>query len=446
MALRPCKVIVVGGGVAGLAIALMLEKHGIDYLLLEAYSDIVATVGAGIALSPNGLRILDQLGCYEDILSHSASVDQMHARKPGGEVIWGMEAGLEEGATKRHGYPWVWMDRKSLLEVLYDHIADKSKLLTGKRLVSVTHTETGDVVVTADGSTYAGDIVVGTDGTHSAVRKEIAKRAEEMDLGEDYAEQNKVAASYSCLFGMSDSVPGFPSRCLEFVANEGFSYVLGTGPNDRVYWFIVNKLDQIYYGADIPRFTDEDKEKILQDHMNDQITPDIRLSDLYSRALTTSCTPMAEFVYKNWHLGRMITIGDACHKVLPITAQGGNQAIESAAAVVNGLARALSQDSSLGPLSESEIKSMFDQVQDLRFARMTQIVKQTNQRQQMEAMETPELKHFLLNVYAGLMPGAMWSRWEDWFAAGVSLKRLAIPTRPRTVLFLDEIAPVEANL
>lgn len=114
---------------------------------------------------------------------------------------------------------------------------------------------------------------------------------------------------------MSDGVPGFPSRCLGFVANEGFSYVLGSGPNDRAYWFIMTKLDQTYYGADIPRFTDEDKEKILQDHMNDQITPDLRLSDLYNHALTTTYTPMAEFVYKHWHLGRMITIGDACHKV-----------------------------------------------------------------------------------------------------------------------------------
>ena len=89
---------------------------------------------------------------------------------------------------------------------------------------------------------------------------------------------------------------------------------------------------------------------------------------------------------------------------------------------------------------------MFDQVQDLRVPRTAQIVAGTHQRQQMEVMETPELKNFVLNVYAGLMPGAMWSRWESMFAAGVSLKKLAIPTRPRTVPFLDEVAPVEASL
>ncbi|RAK97686.1 FAD-dependent oxidoreductase [Aspergillus ibericus CBS 121593] len=445
MALRPCKVIVVGSGVAGLTLALMLEKHGVDYLLLEAYSDIVATVGAGIALAPNGLRVLDQLGCFEDVLSRSATIDQIHFRKPDGTVNWGMDVGLEKETITRHGYPWVWLDRKSLLGVLYDNIADKSKLLTEKRLVSVTHTETGDVVVTADGSTYTGDIIVGADGTHSAVRKEIAKRAEELNLGEDYAEENKVAATYSCLFGMSDAVPGVPSRSLDFIANEGFSYVLGTGPKNRVFWFLLNKMSQKYYGADIPRFTEEDKEKILQEHMNDQITPDVRVADLYSRVLTTTYAPIAEFVYKNWHLGRMVTIGDACHKVLPITAQGGNQAIESAAALVNGLMTVLSQGPS-GPLSELEIKSMFDQVQNLRVPRTAKIVEGTHLRQQMDAMETPELKAFLLNEYPKLNPGATWSRWEGMFAAAVSLKRLAIPVRPKTSPFLDEIIPREASL
>lgn len=114
---------------------------------------------------------------------------------------------------------------------------------------------------------------------------------------------------------MSDPVPGFPSRSLEFVTNEGFSYVLGAGPAGRVYWFLMEKMEQTYYGADIPRFSEEDKQRTLQEHWNDQVTPTVRLSDLCKRQLSTIYTPMPEFVYKKWHLGRIITIGDACHKV-----------------------------------------------------------------------------------------------------------------------------------
>lgn len=59
------KIIIVGGSVAGLSLANMLERFDIDYTILEAYSEIAPQVGASIGLLPNGLRILDQLGCYE---------------------------------------------------------------------------------------------------------------------------------------------------------------------------------------------------------------------------------------------------------------------------------------------------------------------------------------------------------------------------------------------
>lgn len=59
------KIIIAGGSVTGLSLANMLEKFDIDYTILEAYPQIAPQVGASIGLLANGLRILDQLGCYE---------------------------------------------------------------------------------------------------------------------------------------------------------------------------------------------------------------------------------------------------------------------------------------------------------------------------------------------------------------------------------------------
>ncbi|CCF44095.1 FAD dependent monooxygenase, partial [Colletotrichum higginsianum] len=61
------KVIIVGGSISGLSLANMLERFGIDYVLLEGHSVIAPQLGASIGLLPAGLRILDQLGCYETI-------------------------------------------------------------------------------------------------------------------------------------------------------------------------------------------------------------------------------------------------------------------------------------------------------------------------------------------------------------------------------------------
>jgi 2-polyprenyl-6-methoxyphenol hydroxylase-like FAD-dependent oxidoreductase len=64
---NPFRVLIAGGGIAGLVLAHMLEKFQIDYLLLEAHSEIDPTIGASIGILPNGARILDQLDLYEPI-------------------------------------------------------------------------------------------------------------------------------------------------------------------------------------------------------------------------------------------------------------------------------------------------------------------------------------------------------------------------------------------
>jgi FAD dependent monooxygenase len=59
--------IIVGGSVAGLTLAHMFSKAHIDYTLLEARDTISPQLGASIVIMPNGARILDQLGVFEDM-------------------------------------------------------------------------------------------------------------------------------------------------------------------------------------------------------------------------------------------------------------------------------------------------------------------------------------------------------------------------------------------
>lgn len=59
------KVIIVGGGPAGLGLAHCLSKAGIDYVILERSETISNTEGASLALWPHNGRILDQLGLLE---------------------------------------------------------------------------------------------------------------------------------------------------------------------------------------------------------------------------------------------------------------------------------------------------------------------------------------------------------------------------------------------
>lgn len=87
--MAPFKVLIVGGSIAGLSLALMLEKHNIDFQVLEAYSDIAPETGGSIALSACCFRILDQLGCYEPFQQkmRGGKVQRFHFRKSNGELF-----------------------------------------------------------------------------------------------------------------------------------------------------------------------------------------------------------------------------------------------------------------------------------------------------------------------------------------------------------------------
>lgn len=88
MAEKPFRVVIAGGSIAGLTLALALEKNGIDFLVLEAYPEIAPQKGASIAVLPNGFRILDQLGCYEDILAKvDRTTDNFIIRDSNGKVL-----------------------------------------------------------------------------------------------------------------------------------------------------------------------------------------------------------------------------------------------------------------------------------------------------------------------------------------------------------------------
>lgn len=85
----PFKVVIVGGSIAGLALALMLERNGIDFVILEAYGSIAPQAGASFGVLPNGFRILDQLGCYESVLKMAEyPVDKFHFRDSQGQPFW----------------------------------------------------------------------------------------------------------------------------------------------------------------------------------------------------------------------------------------------------------------------------------------------------------------------------------------------------------------------
>lgn len=97
---KPFKVVIAGGGVAGLTLANSLERYGIDYVLLEAYPEIAPQVGASISFAPHGLRIFDQIGVCSEILKRVKPLDTFSFRNDKGELL-AEHTGIEQSFRQR---------------------------------------------------------------------------------------------------------------------------------------------------------------------------------------------------------------------------------------------------------------------------------------------------------------------------------------------------------
>ncbi|KAJ5295636.1 hypothetical protein N7508_010457 [Penicillium antarcticum] len=435
---NPFKVVIAGGSVAGLALALMLEKNGIDFVVLEGYGSIAPQVGASIGLLPNGLRILDQLGCYEDVLEKAEyPVDKFFFRNSQGEQFWSLEDFHRE-TVNRHGYPVIFFDRRMLIEVLYDKIQDKSRVLTDQRVQSISNRASDVTVTTTTGRKFTGHMVIGADGIHSTVRQEMWNEAKKIDPSWiEPSEASALPATYSCIFGISEGAKGIEKGTLHSVFNEHFSYLVPSGPGDRTYWFLVLNMGKTLYGDDIPRFTKADEEAVAKQHWNDRITPDLQFSDLYKSKVASVHTALPEYVYKKWYFQRMMTIGDASHKFEPLTGQGGNNAIETAASLTNHLVAALKRCKS-GTLSTAKISQVFENVQEQRQDRVWELVKASHARQRMECMETPLLKLIGKYLIPNLPRYKVVDKWTQIYSPSVSLNMIPQPDKEWEIAYFDE--------
>lgn len=83
---RPFRVVIVGAGVAGLAISHALVKAGIDHVVLEK-GVVAPDWGASISLWGHGSRILAQLGCLDALEAEALPLKVLHTRGPNGKAF-----------------------------------------------------------------------------------------------------------------------------------------------------------------------------------------------------------------------------------------------------------------------------------------------------------------------------------------------------------------------
>jgi 2-polyprenyl-6-methoxyphenol hydroxylase-like FAD-dependent oxidoreductase len=316
-------VVIAGAGIGGLTLAAALGRRNVRVTVLERESDI-RPAGAGLALGPNAIAGLAQLGLADAIIAAGQTIGVSAILDSAGQLL-GPEFDVAELATDL-GAPIVAIHRARLHEVLLTAVG-RNVVCTGAAVVRYDARGDGVQVIGKGGERIEADLLVGADGLHSAVRAQL------------FDDGPPRYAGYTSWRGVTPAgAVATPSRMSEsWGRGERFGIVsIGFG---EIYWFAV--ADAPAGGADV------DVHRALIDRFgrwHDPIATIISATPV-RRILRTDISDRRPI--SRWHNGRVVLLGDAAHPMTPNLGQGAGQAIEDAIALDRSLAEAPDPETAL---------------------------------------------------------------------------------------------------
>jgi 2-polyprenyl-6-methoxyphenol hydroxylase-like FAD-dependent oxidoreductase len=319
-------VLVVGAGVAGATTAGFLVRAGVDVHVVEV-REKTTTSGSGITLQGNALRVLEQLGVWDEASASGYGFDSTGFRTAGGHIMFE----FDEVKTGGDHLPAVMgMERPVLARILLDSAAAHGATFRfGVTVASIDDPDDGPLNVTfTDGTTGAYDLVIGADGTNSAVRKMIGIDTEPTPTG----------------MGIWRVFTERPESVVRTdLCYDGPTYIAGfcpTGENSLYAYLVEDYTDRRNLSPD-------EKLSIMRELAAHYKGPWEDILELMVDPETINYTWFESMLLERpWNEGRVVLIGDAAHSCPPTFAQGAAMALEDAAV----LCELLAENDSLDPV------------------------------------------------------------------------------------------------
>ncbi len=312
MTVKDKRITVLGGGIAGLAVATLLAQRGAAVTLLEQAPEI-REFGAGLQISPNGMAVLRAMGLAGALANK--------APRAGAVVLRDGERGarlLRMDMARRHpDWEFRLARRGDLIAILAD--AARAAGVQTLLLHHVVAVELGDHaprLKTAQGACHEAPLVIGADGLHSRVREALNGRVEPFFTG-----QVAWRAVIEDETGPSD---GTPAEAELFVGpgRHLVSYPLGDGRMRNIV-----AVEERYSWAEESWNTTDDPMALREAFAG--FCPRVR--GWLDRVGTVHLWGLFRHpVAERWHGQGAAILGDAAHSTLPFLAQGANMALEDA--------------------------------------------------------------------------------------------------------------------
>ncbi|KAI0847982.1 FAD/NAD(P)-binding domain-containing protein [Daldinia vernicosa] len=385
------KVIIAGGGIAGLALANALEKAGVDFLLLEK-REIAPQTGASIIIQCHTARILEQLGIWREICAATFSLEgRLHFDERGNLFDSSPIFKLVEETTRR---PIVLIERRFFLDTLYNCLKDKSRVLTNIGVASFWEDEHGITVITDHGDSIRGSILVAADGVHSTIRGLLASAVSETDPERFQYLTKGFTSSYRAVFGTSanglrdgSTRPLLPEGIVHHVYHRNVSGLAAAGAKGLLFWFLFIKEENPSTTPNCPRYTETDTIETIEKYGNLFACPGYTFRDLWGARSHAGMVSMEEGVVQGpWNNGgRVVLVGDSICKTTVNSGFGGNLAVEGVCNLVNRLVSLLQRNQT--PTTK-DIVATFDRYEQAQRPRADISVKISHSTTRYESMDS----------------------------------------------------------
>jgi 2-polyprenyl-6-methoxyphenol hydroxylase-like FAD-dependent oxidoreductase len=328
-------IVVVGGGIAGLAFALSLHQRGMACDVYESVPQ-VKELGVGITLLPHGMRELSALGVQPEI--EAVGIENLESVffSRFGQFIYREPRGRHAG----YDLPEIGIHRGKLHRILFDAALKRlgpDRMHTGHRCAGVTQDEAGVTVHFTDASgaqlaPVRGRIAVACDGIHSAVRKQYypqekvafggintwrgVTRHKPILTGKSYMRVGSIRTGKMVIYPIADNIDGQGHQLINWVAEiEGSKEIMNDwNQGGRADDFISIFKDWQFDWLDVPALI-RNADQILEYPMVDK-------------------DPVAQ-----WTFGRITLMGDAAHPMYPRGSNGSAQALIDARTLATELAQ-----------------------------------------------------------------------------------------------------------
>ncbi|MET9594248.1 FAD-dependent monooxygenase [Streptomyces sp. NPDC006516] len=311
----PLRVLVHGGGIGGLTLAVALARSGHTVEVVELRDELDA-LGVGIIQPSNALHVMGEIGVLDACVAAGFEWEVLTICDPAGATLAKIPQPRMGDAPASNGIP-----RPELARVLGDATtAAGVPIRFGTTISELTDDGAGVEVTLSDGSRGRWDLVVGFDGIGSPLRSRL--------YGDRYAPEYTGFANWRV------TVPRLPEvQGVVVSTGRTSTKALLTPITDELMYLAAVTAEEADFRPDPARAHEQLRERLaafggpVAQALSEVASPD---GVVYSRISQVT-------VEGPWHVGRVVIAGDAAHASTPNLAQGAAMAVEDALVLVHSL-------------------------------------------------------------------------------------------------------------